>query len=299
MNSEKLKLNTMKRETYFTFLITFFISVNCYPQTDGPRDAMDAMYSAFGCLACPGVSWQDVTNISFADHQYAHVGLSGYPMCFQGTCYYSRILFAFGFGFNIPSGATILGVTADVNRLSTAAAGVKDSSVMLYSGNPVGLNHASSAFWTPNPLTATYGDSTDLWGYTLTADTINSSEFGLALIVMNNDTASQFPVASIDHITMTIYYAGTTGLQSQTAGASMLNVYYDSRGSLLNIISMSNADHVSLNVYDAIGQLVYENQHLSFISGKATLELPASSKGIYYAVVNSGSTRVSRKFSVE
>ncbi len=289
----------MKKELIFVIVLLLFRFQNSYSQSEGPRDAMSSSYSAFGCLACPGGEWQNFSNVSHADHLYASCGLSTYPMCFQTTCYYSRILFATHFGFAIPSAAVIRGVTADVLRLSDAVNGVSDSMVSLYLGSPIGINHASPVFWTLNPMIVTYGDSADTWGYPLTADSVNSTQFGLALMAMNKNFAATFNIASVDHIQMTVYYSTGTGIESQTRTLQTFGLKYDKDNSTLNLFSADEQKINSLRVVNALGNEIFSSADMMVSKGSQQISFPNISMGIYFAVITTNGKTIVKKFAVE
>ena len=284
------------------FILSFlFISSfqNGFSQSEGPNDAMSAVYSAFGCLACPGASWQNLTNISQTDHQTVDVLLAAYPNCFQGTCYFSRTLFAYDFGFAIPSGALIRGVSASVMRSSTAATDISDSLIMLYTGSPVGISHASTLFWTPNPMLVSYGDSTDTWGYTLTSDTINSSQFGLALEVMNKNLSASFITASVDHVTMTVYYSTGSGVASQTRTAFSVRVNYNRAASALNVFLPRDKNLNAVKLIDATGNMIFSGKPSASFYDSRSVQIPELRQGIYLAMLEIDNRIYTRKIVVQ
>src|SRR5690349_20037214 len=113
-----------------------------------------------------------------ADSNYATVGLTAFPNCFQVACYYSRYLIAKNFGFTIPASATITGIQAEILRMSATSPNFKDTIVQIFTQGNYGTNHADTSLWTPSPVSITYGSSTDLWGMALTPDSVNSANFG-------------------------------------------------------------------------------------------------------------------------
>lgn len=273
------------------------ISAHCISQSQGPYNSSSSSYSAAGCLACPGSDWYNFQNVSLPDHQYADAVLAVYPQCFQATCYYSRILYAFDFGFTVPQGATILGVSASVLRFSTSATGVSDSLVQLYTGNPVGTNHASPTNWTPNPVNVLYGDSSDTWGYPLTPDSVNSTLFGLALMAVNRNMTGTMTTASIDHIEMTVYFNTGTGVQLQTRTGSNFSIHYNSSNSTLDIISWTLKIN-SILITDNLGHQIFKSeQPLAAVQSKLTL--PQLQKGIYFVVAEFDGKMAAKKFTVE
>lgn len=89
---------------------------------------------------------------------------------------------ATNYGFNIPAGATINGITVQINRegsANTLGLGVRDSVVKLVKGGTVvGTNKAvTGTTWGTTFSTVTYGGTNDLWGTTWTPSDINSANF--------------------------------------------------------------------------------------------------------------------------
>lgn len=287
----------MKKNTILIIAL-LISSLSCYSQSQGPFNPMSATYSAAGCLACPGSDWNNFQNISLPDHQYAESGLASYPQCFQATCYYSRILFAFDFGFSIPQGSTILGVSAQVLCMSTAPTDVTDSLVQLYTGSPVGINHASTVNWTPNPMTVGYGDSADTWGYILTPDTVNSTQFGLAVMAVNRNMAGLITTASVDHIEMTIYYSTGTGIQTQTHSSNNFSVYYDASSSNLDVFT-GKEKIKNFRIIDDNGKEIYENDFQPASSEITRVRIPHLTNGIYMVLAELDGKLTYHRFIVE
>ena len=148
-------------------------------------------------------AWSNPGNITSPDTTYATVDTS------LGDSHY---LEASSFGFNVPTGATILGVELNItrHRSSGGVSGVVDTSVRLVKGGVIsGTNEASATGWTTGDLTVTYGGSTDLWGLALTPADVNASNFGAVLAVATNAVAG---VASVDYMSITVYYTNTLTL---------------------------------------------------------------------------------------
>lgn len=120
-----------------------------------------------------------------------------------------------GYGFAIPSTATVCGIEVRVERNAAGlliGSSVTDKNVFLMkAGTQVGTNHASGAGWTGSDAVAVYGNNADLWGTTWTPAQINASNFGVLFSAqMNAGLASLFLTANVDAITVTVYYdAGT------------------------------------------------------------------------------------------
>lgn len=115
----------------------------------------------------------------------------------------SRYLTASGFGFTIPSRATIDGIECTCERQADFA---NDNSVkILKAGVVTGSEKSTGATWVAGTDTvATFGSSTDLWGTTWTPADINNSGFGFAVSAIG--IAGGPAAARIDHMTVTVYY---------------------------------------------------------------------------------------------
>lgn len=122
----------------------------------------------------------------------------------------SHYLVATDYDFTIPAGATINGIVVQIERHGTSATGIKDNVVRLVKGGVIsGDNTADTSTAWPNGTdgTATYGSSSDLWGLTWTADDINATNFGVAVVATNVDVSTRS--ARVDHITITVHYTET------------------------------------------------------------------------------------------
>jgi hypothetical protein len=92
-----------------------------------------------------------------------------------------------GFGFAVPTGATIIGVEAVVQRGKTGEANAVDAGILLVKGGtPEGTNHNSPELWPASGesklgVPHSYGSPEDLWGLSLTPTNANASTFGLAI----------------------------------------------------------------------------------------------------------------------
>jgi Secretion system C-terminal sorting domain len=125
------------------------------------------------------------------------------------------------FGFSIPFGATITGITASITRsasgLSLTVAGipitgsVRDNTVQLIGAGVPTSNYASGAAWGSSAATVSYGGPLDDWGVTgWTPAMINSPGFGLSLSV---DLAGSsllginlLPGAAVDVVSLDVTY---------------------------------------------------------------------------------------------
>lgn len=128
-----------------------------------------------------------------------------------------------GFGFSIPTGSTIDGVSVSIERHASTnfkASGVADNTLQLViEGTETGSNKAiTGTKWPTSDAIATYGGAADLWGLTPTVDQINASDFGVYLVV-----SPVFAGAYVDTITITVTYTEGGGSSFQTAWARNAN----------------------------------------------------------------------------
>ena len=148
-------------------------------------------------------SWVSPGNVYASDGaQASRSGLNDKP---KGSYY----IVATGFGFAIPTGATIDGITAHIEKASSRSNRVYDLSVKLVIGGTVSGNEkASGTAWATSDTVSAYGGAADLWGLTPSQSDVNSSNFGIAVAAYSTDAED----ATIDHITLTVdYTAGAAG----------------------------------------------------------------------------------------
>ena len=115
----------------------------------------------------------------------------------------SNYLKCTGFGFSIPTGSAINGITTTVVVNCSKNNQCEDGSVKIVkTGTISGTDHAGnnpSQFW-GRPQTRTYGSTADLWGATWFATDINAANFGLVISASNRKgggTATNATVTSI------------------------------------------------------------------------------------------------------
>ena len=141
-------------------------------------------------------AWTNTGNITASDNIKASTVMTGIQLNTQ-------YLKATNFGFSIPSGATINGITVVIEKQGT---GTDDYRARIVKGGTIGATDKSKAgAWGASDTSYTYGSSSDLWGETWTDTDINSSTFGFAIA----GERPSFKVAgscAIDHITITIDY---------------------------------------------------------------------------------------------
>lgn len=136
------------------------------------------------------------------DESYAYEQLN-----YSGISSEMRI---YDFGFAVPVGSTINGIYVVIRHASDIPNVVHDYSLKLYYGGVQGNDRAKGDLWS-GASEASYGSSSDLWGYTgITASIVNNSGFGLSFYAKNDSLAAR-PLAELDYIKMTVYYTAGAG----------------------------------------------------------------------------------------
>ena len=118
----------------------------------------------------------------------------------------SDILRVTNFKFNVPSDATIKGVTVRVKRRQSGSGPIAYDNLvkLVYNGNERGDNRASTDVWPQSFATKTYGGSSTNWNANLTPAMVNSSTFGVDIQFYN---ASRYSLSAfIDYIDIKIDY---------------------------------------------------------------------------------------------
>lgn len=141
--------------------------------------------------------WSNPTNVEAADGTGA--------TCFLFAMDSGQYLYVSDFGFAVPVGSTIKGITVTVNRKATSHTNnIEDGIKLTKDGlTGVGSTHSTGSFWPLTYTLATVGSSNDLWGTTWTPAQVNSSDFGLFLTI---DTIGFNDTGNIDYIKVQVTY---------------------------------------------------------------------------------------------
>jgi hypothetical protein len=179
--------------------------------------------SAFANTAGPRImsidasaQWVNYSNLYAADGATA-----SYSVPNQAA---STYISAEGFGFSIPTGATIVGIQVDVIGKASASGYISMPSGyngLLKNGTASGTGNSNATKWTTSLATYTLGGPSSMWDTTLTPADVNASNFGFSLAVYNYDSAN-YRTAYIDYIQMTVTYTAPTGVNF--AGATCTSV---------------------------------------------------------------------------
>lgn len=155
----------------------------------------------------------------------------------------THYLKATGFGFTIPTGATISGIQVGIERHQTCASDscsstVRDNTVKIVKNGTVnGSDYASSSAWPLTDAVATYGTGTsDKWGTTWTAADINNANMGVVLSVERNSGNDRN--VYVDNITMTVYY--TLAASTTTITPPLTDIPYGTAFSVGAVVTPSD-----------------------------------------------------------
>jgi hypothetical protein len=128
------------------------------------------------------------------------------------------------FVFNIPAGATILGIVINFGVLSQSATAGTVAEVALWnSSGQVGTAKTPGTAIITTPVYTPYGSASDTWGASLTPSVVNDPTFGFAISI-DADGVRDFLQAPLS---MTIYYtlsgSGTVATVSSIVIANEVN----------------------------------------------------------------------------
>jgi predicted CxxxxCH...CXXCH cytochrome family protein len=178
-------------------------------------------------------AWTSPGNVSASDNTYATVTLK------QNTSHYIN---AQNFGFAIPAGATINGITVEIEKNAAAASRVKDVEVKLVKAGVIQTTNKADTtnFWGTTDAYASYGGSADLWGTTWSDTDINNTGFGV--VISAQETTNTNTVTSVDHIRITVTYTAAAGVTTSVANGtdpSSVTVCAGSTGQYIDQFSVS------------------------------------------------------------
>jgi len=123
-----------------------------------------------------------------------------------------------GYGFSIPSTATINGITVNVDRKATGTT-ITDAAMRVVKAGVIGATDRSTATtYTTTDVTEAHGGAADLWGSTWTPTDINALNFGAALASTKVGTAGLARTVSVDHMSIRIDYSLPVNCTSKVSG---------------------------------------------------------------------------------
>jgi len=161
--------------------------------------------SPTACLNVAGIGtkpWGTLTGPLASDNAYATASVTD-----NETTNYLQCT---GYGFAIPAGATINGITVNVERKASNTL-VRDAAMRLVKdvagvATIQATDRSTLTNYTTADVIEAHGGAADLWGGTWTAADINSGNFGAALASIKAGTAGGARTVSVDHISISVDY---------------------------------------------------------------------------------------------
>jgi Family of unknown function (DUF6701) len=203
------------------------------------------------------VTWNNPNDAVSSNDVYASATVSG------STTHYLRCT---GYGFSIPIGSTINGITVSVERKASSSGnwGANDAAMRIVKAGVIGNTDFSTGTTYPNIDTVEdHGSATELWGETWTAADINATNFGAALAATRFAWWGAAITVTVDVIQITVdytppspvaintYYPGTAsvgvGAVSIPLGTATGATTPISAGDLVIIMQMQDATLDSTN----------------------------------------------------
>lgn len=155
------------------------------------------------CTSVSGVgtqAWSNPGNAGALDATYATASVQN--VAGSTTTNYLQCT---GYSFNIPSTATINGITVTVARASSSS-GTQDNAVRIIKGGAIGsTDRSTSTAYTNSIVSEDHGSTSDLWGLTWAPSDINAANFGAAFSAKQT-SGSTTRTAYVDVIQITVTY---------------------------------------------------------------------------------------------
>lgn len=192
----------MKRALALIVLMLGVAGVAFGQSSSGPNSPASASDDSNGTNGAGGTAWATQSSGEVVDGTGATCAMAGT----SGTA--TDLLVLNGFGFSIPAGSTILGVSVTVTLKGSNS--LIDQAVWLCSatGTVLGTNQKRSgaSTWTTSYNAVTYGGSSSTWGASLTSAIVNGAGFGFEIgtAVLGSPGGTQ--TANVDGATMTVTY---------------------------------------------------------------------------------------------
>ena len=167
----------------------------------GPAIAATATASPASCsqsTVSGGQAWSNPGRAIASDDSYATASL--------GNQQYTNNLVCTGLNFAIPVGATINGITVNVERKESTK-NARDYSVRLVKGGAiVGDDLAANDKYDSSDEIAAHGAANNLWGEAWTPASINAANFGVAFAAYKTGVGGGASTVSVDHVQIVVDY---------------------------------------------------------------------------------------------
>lgn len=145
----------------------------------------------------PGRAWSNPGHAGVSDGNRATVAIN-----FNDDVPTSKRLLASGYGFNVPAGKTIKGITASVEGLSTGGIDFQ-SARLIVNGTPSGQDKGEFAYAVESiERSYAFGGALDKWGLSLTPEIFNAPGFGLSIVFLSTSTGT----VSINAMPLTVHF---------------------------------------------------------------------------------------------
>lgn len=202
----------------YVFFSTSFVKAQCVATSKSAATAISVSYT--------GSNWSfdNPTNVIAPDAANATAG--GILSVLNSK---TEHLQATSFGFSIPTAATICGIEVNVvkhaeNTLLSLSYVTDDTVRLLKANTRTGTDWGDrTTKWPSTETTTSYGSSNELWGTTWSPTDINSGNFGISFSAKIHDAAALMPSASINYISITVYYLDPTVLSAQALQFQVAN----------------------------------------------------------------------------
>lgn len=207
----------------YLFILFFYWPNNGFTQCVSSGPMSPTVFVNDGSVGT--IAWSVPANVAVSDNLRSTAGAMVGILSTVTTNY----LLETGFGFTVPSTASICGIQVEIEKRQQGVlvgSSVKDNSVkIIKNGVIIGSEHASGVNWPGADAYVTYGSSNDAWGTTWTPADINSANFGIAYASagLNAGIASLFLSAEIDHIRVTVFYDNILPIELIDFSASCLD----------------------------------------------------------------------------
>lgn len=184
--------------------------------TSGPR--YPGTLSTTSTTPYTSQNWVSVANMGGADTTYASVTHANYDT--NLWTYEARLT---NFGFSIPNGSTVNGITVEINGYGANGANSPQHVQLTKNGTAAaGSEYGITTSWPATPgTTRTLGGSADKWGTTWTVSEVNASTFGV--LFANKATADNADVY-IDYVRVTVTYTEPVSLTASTLSSGTPSV---------------------------------------------------------------------------
>lgn len=275
----------------FAFCSPSFVQAQCIDTTASPTSSADVSFAG------SDYSFSNPVNTLLNDGYDALAG-----SILQLTNKQTDYLQVKGFGFNIPTAASICGIEVTVVRKADNVllnlATVTDYNVrVMKGGSPVGTNLADGTTqWSATNETVTYGGNGQLWGASWSPTEINSGNFGFSLSAEIHGTVALFPAARINYISMTVYYLDPTVLSEKpvpvhhntphAADSTTLKCYPNPATTFIEATGVIPGERVVLT--DIYGKRVF--QSAPALTNTIKIDVAHLQSGMY--VISAGSRKI-------